>query len=336
MALRKISWMTEADHQLVTAAVADAEHHTSGEIVTIITDLSDHYEDIGIAWASGVAFVALATYATFPDVYMGLINRLTGGWGHEYTTNEYVALLLTAVALKWVGTWLILKWMPLRLFLTPKATKLARVRNHAISLFKVGTESKTVGRTGVLLYVSMLEHRAEIVADEAIASKVAPEVWGDAMVALLDHVKAGNPGQSPTVARDAITSTRMLLRARAAAAASTRPRASSARAAAALVLATAADSSAPRAAKNRRRLAATLCTSATADAASASAETSHHRPRERVVIALARAPASFNTSSCSACTLSSVGHVGFEKRVRKWRTMAALCLGSYVTATSSR
>ena len=192
--------MTEADHALVTAAVADAEHHTSGEIVTIVTDLSDHYEDIGIAWASGVAFVALAAYATFPDVYMGLINRLTGGWGHEYTTNEYVALLLTVVALKWVGTWLILKWMPLRLFLTPKATKLGRVRNHAISLFKVGTESKTVGRTGVLLYLSMLEHRAEIVADEAIASKVAPEVWGDAMVALLDHVKAGNPGQGVAAA----------------------------------------------------------------------------------------------------------------------------------------
>ena len=183
--------MTEADHQLVTAAVADAEHHTSGEIVTIVTDLSDHYEDIGIAWASGVAFVALATYATFPDVYMGLINRLTGGWGHEYTTNEYVAMLLSAVALKWVGTWLILKWMPLRLWLTPNATKLARVRGRAISLFKVGTESKTVGRTGVLLYLSMLEHRAEIVADEAIASKVAPEVWGDAMVDMITHVREG-------------------------------------------------------------------------------------------------------------------------------------------------
>ena len=46
----------------------------------------------------------------------------------------------------------------------------------------------------MLLYLSMKEHRAEIVADEAIASKVAPEIWGDAMVALLDQVKTGNPG----------------------------------------------------------------------------------------------------------------------------------------------
>ena len=194
MALHKISQMTEADHALVTAAVATAEQHTSGEIVTIVTELSDHYEDIAIAWATVLAFVALATYATFPDFYMGLIDSLLGGWGHEYRTAEYGAILLTAVALKWIGSWLILKWIPLRLALTPKAKKLARVRARAISLFKVGTEAKTVGRTGVLLYLSMKEHRAEIVADEAIASKVAPEIWGDAMIALLDHVKAGNLG----------------------------------------------------------------------------------------------------------------------------------------------
>jgi putative membrane protein len=194
MNIRKISQMSAADHVLVTAAVADAEQHTSGEIVTIVTDLSDHYDDIAMAWASAAAFLALVSYATFPDFYIGLITRLSGGWGHEYTTGEYVALLVAAVALKWVGTWLILKWTPLRMALTPKATKLARVRNRAISLFKVGTESKTQARTGVLLYLSMKEHRAEIVADEAIASKVAPEVWGDAMVALLDQVKAGNPG----------------------------------------------------------------------------------------------------------------------------------------------
>jgi putative membrane protein len=195
MALHKVSQVSEADHALVTAAVADAEHHTSGEIVTIVTELSDHYEDIGLAWASAAAFLALALYAIFPDFYLGIVDWISGGWQHEYSPREHLALLVTAVALKWVGAWLIMKWMPLRLALTPKYIKLARVRGRAISLFKVGTEAKTVGRTGVLLYLSMKEHRAEIVADEAIAGKVAPEVWGDAMVALLERVKAGRPGE---------------------------------------------------------------------------------------------------------------------------------------------
>ena len=39
-----------------------------------------------------------------------------------------------------------------------------------------------------------LEHRAEIVADKAIADQVEPEVWGEAMAALVDEVKAGRPG----------------------------------------------------------------------------------------------------------------------------------------------
>lgn len=193
--MSKVDHVDEADHLLVTAAVAEAERHTSGEIVTIVADLSDHYEDVGVAWASAAVALALFCYMLFPDFYLGIIDRMTGGWAHEYSTREYLALLLAALGFKWFGTWLILKWMPLRMALTPRHIKLARVRGRAVSMFKVGTEAKTVGRTGVLLYLSMKEHRAEIVADEEIAKLVAPEVWGDAMVALLDRVKAGKPGE---------------------------------------------------------------------------------------------------------------------------------------------
>ena len=35
-------------------------------------------------------------------------------------------------------------------------------------LFKAAAERRTVGRTGVLIYLSMGEHRAEIIGDEAI------------------------------------------------------------------------------------------------------------------------------------------------------------------------
>ena len=43
MPLTKINHVSAVDHQLVTDAVAAAELHTSGEIVTIVTDLSDDY-----------------------------------------------------------------------------------------------------------------------------------------------------------------------------------------------------------------------------------------------------------------------------------------------------
>ena len=78
--------------------------------------------------------------------------------------------------------------------LTPAATKTRRVRRRAIMLFKTGAERRTVGRTGILIYLSLAEHRAEIVADEAITSVTTPETWGEAMAALLIEVKAGRPG----------------------------------------------------------------------------------------------------------------------------------------------
>jgi putative membrane protein len=62
-------------------------------------------------------------------------------------------------------------------------------------LFRTGTERRTASRTGVLLYLSLAERHAEIVADESIQSKISGEEWGEAMVALLDGVRGGRPGQ---------------------------------------------------------------------------------------------------------------------------------------------
>lgn len=191
---RKVSHVSAADHDVVTVAVAAAEAHTSGEIVTVVAAQSNDYDDVALVWASVVAFVAMSLVALFPEFYRGLYDRLSGGWGHELTANQWLGIVLAFGVLKWIGVWLVLLWKPLRMALTPRTIKAQRVRARAIDLFKVGTEAKTLGRTGVLLYLSLKEHRADIVADEAIAAKVAPEVWGDAMDALIERVRAGEPG----------------------------------------------------------------------------------------------------------------------------------------------
>ena len=196
----KVSHVSEADHDIVTAAVAAAERETSGEIVTVIAAKSDDYDDVALVWASVGAFAAMSAVALFPDFYHGLYDRLTGGWGHELTPNQWLGTVIAFGALKWIGIWLVLLWRPLRFAITPRAIKAQRVRARAVKLFRVGAEAKTIGRTGVLLFVSLAEHRADIVADEAIAAKVAPEIWGDAMAALIDQIHAGRPGEGMAAA----------------------------------------------------------------------------------------------------------------------------------------
>jgi putative membrane protein len=191
----KVQHLSDADHAIVTAAVAAAEQHTSGEIVTIVAAQSNDYDDVALVWASVIAFLAMSVIALFPEFYRGLYDGLSGGWGHEMTVNQWLGTVIAVGVLKWIGIWLILLWRPLRRMLTPRAIKAQRVRTRAIDLFKVGTEARTMGRTGVLLYLSLAEHRADIVADQAIAARVAPDVWGEALAALIDRVRAGQPGE---------------------------------------------------------------------------------------------------------------------------------------------
>jgi putative membrane protein len=183
--------LSEAERDKISAAVTAAEARTAGEIVTVVADRSDGYSDIALAWSVLVAFVALAVYALMPDFYLGLIDRVAGGWNHEWSRRGVLGLAATGAALKFFGTWLLLLWPPLRFWLIPGPIKTHRVRARAVDLFKVGAERRTTGRTGILIYLSLRERRAEIVADEAIVGKVSPETWGDAMAAMLAHIKDG-------------------------------------------------------------------------------------------------------------------------------------------------
>lgn len=181
---------------IVTQAVAAAELQTSGEIVTVLAQRSDGYSDVALWWSIGVAFTAMSFVAVFADFYLGLWDSLFhGGWASDWTRGQVLTLVLAVGVLKFAGMQLLQLWQPLRFALIPGPIKAARVRNAAVRHFKVGAERRTHGRTGVLIYLSMAEHRAEIVADEAIATMVPAEVWGVAMADMLAEVKRGQLAQ---------------------------------------------------------------------------------------------------------------------------------------------
>ena len=184
-------YLTDADHDRVSAAVEAAESRTAGEIVTVVADRSDGYSDIALAWSAIAAFTALIVLALFPDFYLGKVDWLLDYWAHEWTPREIFAIAAIVGILKFLGMWLIQLWQPLKFWLILPPIKTQRTFARAVSLFKVGAERRTHGRTGILIYLSMREHRAQIIADEAIASRVSPETWGEAMAAMLVHIKDG-------------------------------------------------------------------------------------------------------------------------------------------------
>lgn len=192
-------YLDETGHAKVTKAVAEAERSTSGEIVTVLADRSDGYSDVVLVWTAALAFTAMSLFALFPQPFLDLWDSLIGGWGHEWTTGELASMTIALGLVAFTLAWLALAWDTLRFAVVPGPLKTTRVHDRAIQLFKVGAERRTHGRTGVLLYLSMREHRAEIVADRPIAEKVPAEVWGEAMADMLGEIAQGRVAEGLAV-----------------------------------------------------------------------------------------------------------------------------------------
>jgi putative membrane protein len=163
--------LSKEDHEAVSAAIRDAEKRTCGEIVCVLAHTSSAYAYIPILWAS-----LLALAAPLPMILMT-------PW-----SVQKIYLIQLAV---FIVSGFLLTLMPLRLLLVPGAVKRARAHRAAVEQFVLRGISRTKNRCGVLIYVSLAERYARIVADEGIAQKVKLPEWQAAIDALTVHVRDG-------------------------------------------------------------------------------------------------------------------------------------------------
>lgn len=194
--------LSNEDHEKVTLAVTRAEATTDGEIVTVVARQSDKYHDVALHWSVLAMLLVLALLAAFPGMSDAITGLVVDPWAADVSATVHYLIALVVVTLTFLICRVALAWRPLRLALTPGATKTRRVRAKAMELFRAGAEKRTIGATGVLLYLSIAEHRAEIIADEAIHSRVSQEMWGHAMASLVTAVRDGRPGDGMA---DAVT-----------------------------------------------------------------------------------------------------------------------------------
>lgn len=201
--MARLTHLTPEDHKLVLQAVRAAEEGTDGEIVTIVSERSDQYRDAVLHYAIAAALAVVALAAISPGAFETKVNWFSNGW----EAPDSRLLLFTVLIVETIVFLIVryaLTWVPLRMALTPRSTRARRVRRRAIQYFKVGAERRTEARVGILLYLSLDERMAEIVADEAIHKAVPAERWGDAMAALIDEVREGRPAQGMAAAVERI------------------------------------------------------------------------------------------------------------------------------------
>jgi putative membrane protein len=116
-----------------------------------------------------------------------------GGWAGDapepLRAIEAFAAIQVAVFLIVLA---ILRYTPLGLALTPRGVRRDRVHREAMAQFLSQGMHVTEARTGVLLYVSLPDHVAEVIADAGIYAKVAPETWGETVAAITDGARSGD------------------------------------------------------------------------------------------------------------------------------------------------
>ncbi|TPG13615.1 TPM domain-containing protein [Sphingomonas oligophenolica] len=191
-----------SDRAAIGAAVTAAEATTDAEIIAIVAHRSDAYHDAALHWALLGMLLLVAVMAATPARFVAVLDAVygRGDWGGAWTMGQLLSALLVLL----IAVFLLLRWAAspdaVRMLLTPPSTKTRRVRARAVLLFRAAIEARTATRTGVLLYVSLAERRAEIVTDEAVLAKVSPDAWGQAMAALVEGLKRGNAGDGMVAA----------------------------------------------------------------------------------------------------------------------------------------
>jgi len=166
--------ISDADKLRIVEAIRVAEEKTSGEIFCVIARACDDYELVPIAWAAVVALAVPLSLVYLTAWPAGIIYLL-----------QLAAFVATAVALS----------MPMiRFHIVPKSRMRDRAHAEAMRQFLAHGIHLTEQRTGVLIFASVAERYAEIVADSGINDKVSPDAWTGAIAAMISAIRDGRPG----------------------------------------------------------------------------------------------------------------------------------------------
>lgn len=186
------------DHARIEQAIMIAERTTRGEIVCVVTDEVGPYAEVPLAWASVTALVLPLLALVVAGVAKSFDYAL-GGWTDGRLTATHAAVLttLTTYALLqcmvFLTVFVVVSIPSMRRRLTPRSLKRLRVRGRAQEQFFERGLDRTSERTGVLIFISLNDRLAEVLADRGINDRVDALAWSDVVADLLAGIRQGKP-----------------------------------------------------------------------------------------------------------------------------------------------
>lgn len=167
------NFFTADEQELIRKAVAGAELTTAGEIATMVVNSSDSYREAEIL--GGV-------------LLSGLLSVVTAVLIHHVTIWSYLPL----VFLLYIPCRHVFRLLPrLKLSLVMKRRLEEAVQERAVRAFYEKGLYRTSGATGILIFISLLEHKVWILGDRGINDRIDPGQWQSMAADLARGLKEG-------------------------------------------------------------------------------------------------------------------------------------------------
>jgi len=166
------------DEDPIRQAVQQAEERTSGEIVPVVVPQSAEYEVVtwrGAAFASLLALTAVLLTLQFYE-----------GWGLGWLYTPW-GVVLTTLGAGLLGALLATYVSPVQRLLAGGDLLDETVHRRALQSFVEEEVFATRDRTGILLFVSLQEHRIEVIGDTGINKRVEPDDWAE----IVERIRRG-------------------------------------------------------------------------------------------------------------------------------------------------
>ena len=159
----------------IAEAIREVEKHTNAEIVVVVRARSANYQHADYLFGVLIALIGLVFVLLSPIEF------------HTYWIPFDVIVLFVAGA--WVstrGTWI-------RRTLTTKKFRSQAARTGAAAMFYEAGIANTSAEHGMLVYLSLLERRLEVIADRGILKAVPPLEWNQCVFELHQIGRAATP-----------------------------------------------------------------------------------------------------------------------------------------------
>lgn len=166
-------FFTPQEKEAIRSAVADAELHSDGEIATMVVWESDRYreaEELGALLLAALVAVVAAVVS------------------HHVTIWSYIP----AVLVLFFPSLFLFRRVPRLKLPFVGARRLAEaVSDRALVAFYQQGLYRTRQETGILIFISLLEHKVWILGDRGINEKIPPAYWKTLADELAQGIRSG-------------------------------------------------------------------------------------------------------------------------------------------------